>query len=290
MNSDPLIIKRKGEPANIAGLWYPYPAFLVCGGPSLKDHPLERLKERGVVSLGVNLAAAFAPVRAWCFGDPQGKFCHGLFLDPAIMTFAPLPKLGRKFVVKLKDGFQVARLRVDNCPNTYGYSRLTYFMPKDFFDTPHAHWGPGKHQPADVPPVGCLCTMLVGLRLLYYLGVRRIYLLGVDYKGRDGMCYGFPNRKRERNRRFKREGEMLRLLKPVFDERGLEVYNCNQWSACDLFPYVPFDVALENCKGDVGDEPLDTIDWYDKKLVVKQCEGRKAYKPRHFGREGCNAR
>jgi len=282
MTDDPLEVTRNGEPANIANLWAPCPAFLVCGGPSLNDHPLHRLRERGVVSLAVNQAAAWAPVKAWTFSDPGCKFHHSMFLDPAVMTFAPGPKLRHKISIKLDGRFRASTVRGRDCPNTYAYGRMTYFVPETFFETKYAHWGPGKHQPPDVEKVGCLCTMLIGIRLLHFLGVKRMYLLGVDFKGRDGMCYGFPERKRERNRRYKWEREMLELLVPVFERRGVELYNCNEMSSCDLFPYVPFDVALDDCKGDVGKEPLDTLDWYDKKLVWAEMEKSEPYTPKHF--------
>jgi hypothetical protein len=280
--NDPLIVERNGKPAGIEDLWKPNPAFLVCCGPSLKDHDLSRLQERGVVSLGVNHGAAAAPVNAWVFSDTQSKFHHGLYLDPAVMTFSPNAKLKRGFYIKTEEGFRRTGLRVRQCPNTFSYQRLTMFVAETFFDTPQAHWGPGKHQPSNTEKIGVLCTMLLGLRLLYYLGVRRIYLLGVDYRGRDGMCYPFPCKKKERNRRYKKEGAMLEALKPVFERKGLEVFNCNPYSACRLFDHVPFDYAVNDCKGSVPNDPLDTMDWYCMKQVNEEVKNHGESKPHHF--------
>lgn len=283
MTTDPLEITRNGKPIDLANLWAPHPAFLVCGGPSLNDYRLDRLRERGVVSLGVNQAAAWAPVKAWVFSDTQWKFHHALYLDPAVMTFAPVPKLGRHLHIKRDGQFQRTELTLSQCPNTYGFQRHTCFVPSTFFTTKHAHWGPGKHQPEGEPKDGCLCTMMIGLRLLHYLGVKRVYLLGVDFKGRNGRCYAFPEGKQERNRRYRWEGGMLERLKPELERHGIEVFNCNIDSACKLFPYQSFSKAVGDCKGSVPDDPLDTDGWYDMSAQQRQVKSLPTFQVTHYG-------
>jgi hypothetical protein len=288
---DPLLVTRADRtPTDLEGLWAPNPAFLVGAGPSLDDFPLDRLRERGVMSLAINNAAAKAPVRAWCFSDPQDKFHQAMFLDPSIMTFSPIPKLRRAIKAKTEDGFRFCSLRVRDCPNTFGFSRTTKFVPETFFTDRHAHWGPGKHQPPDKPKIpdsegkrwGKLVTALLGFRLLHYLGVRRIYLIGVDFKGRDGRLYGFPSRKKIRTRRFRHEGKMLEALLPEFEQRGIEVFNCNADSDCRLFPFASFEEAVADCKGSIPEEPLDTFDWYAKKTVRAECLRHPVFTPRHY--------
>jgi len=281
---DPLIITRNGKPIDLEGLWSPNPAFLVCGGPSLQDVDLSRLKDRGVASMGVNLSAAWAPVRAWCFSDSHFKFHHGLWFDPVVMTFAPVPKINNpKRLVHVKDsvGFHDS-ISTMFCPNTYGFHRKTRFVPREFFTTEYAHWGPRGDQPKGEEEQGCLCTMLIGLRLLVYLGVRRVYLLGVDYHGRDGRCYGFPNEKGERNGRYRHEAHMLKQLEPEFKDRGIELYNCSERSFCRLYPYVPFAEALLDCKGSVPEEPFDTTDWYRLDRHKIECKRNPKIVPRHY--------
>jgi len=269
--TDPLQVERNGEPANLAGLWAPCPAFLVGSGPSLPTYPLERLRERGVASLGINNAAAVAPCRAWCFSDPQSKFHHALYLDPAVMTFAPIPKLKKSIIIKTANGFHNTNLRVRDCPNTYGFARSTRFVPETFFDTTFAHWGSGKHQPPDVEGSGCLATLFLGIRLLYHLGVRRIYLLGIDHAGGRG--------------RWAKEDRCFERLLPVFEERGLGVTNCNLSSGCRVFPCRTFDEAVDDCKGSVPDEPLDVEGWYSKAVAKEQCKVNGVFVPKHFDQE-----
>jgi hypothetical protein len=281
--ADPLKVIRpfRGE-VDLEGLWAPSPAFLVCSGPSLQDHPLDRLRERGVVSLGINNAAAFAPIKAWAFSDPQYKFHHGLFLDPAVMTFAPVPKLKRRIYLKDDDGWHETGVRVRECPNTYGFDRSNQFVPEKFFSTTFAHWGPGSKQPTDRPISGPLCTMLLGIRLLHYLGVRRIYLLGVDFQSRDGLRYGFPDGTPGRNGRYVKEQRLLELLAPELVERGMELFNCAIDNRLGLFPYRPFHVAIEDCKGSVPPEPFDTHGWYGKKKTRDDAERLPKIVPRFF--------
>ena len=284
MSNDPLKIERNGRPIDLAGLWAPNPALLVCSGPSLARHDLNRLRERGVASLGVNNAAAFAPVKAWCFSDPQTKFHQGLFLDPSVLTFAPAPKLKRRFVAKTGRGFQVTSIRVRDCPNTCGFYRQSCFVPETFFDDWYAHWGRGKAQPEDADEniPGGLCTVFLGFRLLVYLGVRRVFLLGVDHRKReDGYAYGYPSRKKGR-KGFRKERRMWELLRPECERRGIEVFDCGGIN--DFFPSVTFDEAIWQCKGSVPEEPFDTIGWYEKARIEEECKRNETFEPLWYGR------
>jgi len=291
---DPLVIKRNKEPIDLEGLWSPSPGFLVGGGPSLQDFDINRLRERGIVSLGINQCAAMAPVKAWVFSDAHWKFHHALFLDPAIMSFVPTYKATRWAHAKTELGFQKIEMRIKECPNTLTYDRQTCFVPETFFTTPYAHWGPSKDQPKDRPFPnenekwsGFLCTMMIGLRILYYLGCRRIYLLGIDFQGKDGKCYGFPEEKLDKGRwerRYGKEERMLDSLNQEMENRGIEMFNCNPNSRCSLYSHVPFDLAIKDCKGSIPDEPLDTFGWYDKKENESQCQKNPELVPRHYER------
>lgn len=258
-------------PIDLAGMWFPSPGFLVCGGPSLKSLPIHRLRERGVISFAVNQVASYAPVDGWCFSDPQNKFHHGLHLDPKIMTFSPIPKLRKTINVKLPDGmFRCTNIKLRSCPNTYGFSRKTVFYPENFLTTDYAHWGRGGNMPDR--PFTCLCTMLLGFRMLHYLGCPRIYMLGVDLWMTNEEPYAFQQDKRARNKRYSKENTMLSELKPYFDADGFEVFNCNPNSKCDVFSYVPFEEAINDCKGGVPKEPFDTNQWYEKSIARDQIE------------------
>jgi hypothetical protein len=258
-------------PANIGGMWAPSSGFLVCGGPSVNKLPFHKLKERGIVSLAVNNVAGHVPVTSFCFSDPQSKFHHGVFLDPKIITFAPIAKLKKRIRAKLPDGtFRGMKTRVKHCPSTFGFDRKTTFDAKTFLTTEYAHWGRGGKQSEENKPFTCLCTMLLGIRLMHYMGCRRVYLLGVDFLRTEEAQYSFEQTAGLNNGRYRHENAMLAELKPYFDLEGFHLFNCNPESGCDVFPKVSFDDAFEDCKGAVPDEPFDMADWYNKGIAEEQ--------------------
>ena len=247
--------------ADLMGMWSS-PGFLVCGGPSINKLPFNKLSERGIVSLGINNSAGHIPVSAWVFSDPQEKFHHGLFLDPKIMTFAPIPKLNKNYRIKDDNGFRWSDNKIKDCPNTFGFDRKTYLYPENFLKTNYAMWGYGGKHIGD-KPFECLATMLLGIRLMCYLGCPRIYLLGVDFLRTEEAQYSFAQKASLSNNRYDHESIMLKSIRPFIEENGIKIYNCNPESKCDAFEYISFDNAFEDCKGIVR-EPFDLTGWYEK--------------------------
>ncbi len=285
---DPMVVfDRWGKQVDsLRDLWRGCAGFMVCGGPSLKALPLERLKERGIVSLGINNASGFAPVRAATWSDPTEKFHHGISLDPSIMKFVPQPRLTDAVAVKLPSGqFAWTDMQLCDCPNVWAYNRSCQWEPARFLDSDAATWGNNDEGVARNGRPKIIFTFFLGLRLLHYLGVRRIYLLGADFAMTDqeGGGYAF-NEARDggaakcNNDHYKKAAVMLAELKPILDRGGLEVFNCNRLSALEVFPHVPFDRALADCRGNVPAEPFDLNGWYAKTLGKSGKAGRKAAK------------
>jgi len=254
------------ERADLSNLWAPRPGFLVGGGPSLKQMDVSQLNLRGVCSLGVNNVAGAVPVRAHVFGDPQVKFHHGLFLDPAMMSFVPTAKLRKGIRAKLPDGtFRALDVHVFQCPNCWGFARSTRFDAATFLTTEYAHWGmSSKSVPDELKPHRRITTMLLGLRLLYYLGCPRVYMIGVDFVAPGGGAYAFPEVTNPGTRQFGKIDDMLAEIKPVLEAADFRVFNCNPTSRCETFDHVPFDLALNDCRGPVPMEPWDLAGWYSK--------------------------
>ena len=125
---------------DLANMWST-PGFLVCGGPSINKLPYQKLAERGIVSMGINNSAGHVPTTAWIFSDPQEKFHHGLYLDPKMITFAPIPKLTKRYRIKENGQFRWSEDQVKDCPNTFGYDRKTLLYPENFLKTDYAMWG-----------------------------------------------------------------------------------------------------------------------------------------------------
>ena len=261
-------------------LWRPNPAFLVCGGPSLKQLDLSKLKERGIMSLGVNNVAAYAPCRAFVCSDPPEKFHFGIWLDPAIMKLIPVPKLTKRVRAKLPDGtFRHTAFRCQDCPNVWGFSRSTVFDPATFLTADSASWGVSARDSEATGRPKVYWTMLLGVRLLHYLGARRIYMIGVDFSMGTGPGQGYAFSQHRwagavggNQNSYRVVSAMFSELRPYFDATGFEVYNCNPDSALKAFPHVPFAQAVEDCRGLVPHEPFNTEGYYEKPGNVQKQE------------------
>jgi hypothetical protein len=269
--SDPLeVLDRYGNPASCCDLWKNSAAFLVCGGPSVKDVPYHRLAERGIASLGINNVAGMVPVRAMTFCDPAKKFHHGVFLDPGVIKFVPRQKAKMSIRVKENGAFRQTTIKVAECPSVFLYRKGGQFAPETFLTSWEASWGVGKKWAEQTGRSRLLFTFFLGLRLLHYLGVRRIYLLGADFHMEPETAYAFDARHagaaRSNNNSYRIANGYCKELRPVFEAAGLEVYNCNAESGLEAWDHVPFGEALEDCRGGVPLEPFDLAHWYDKQI------------------------
>lgn len=282
-NNDPLIwTDRNKNPIGhvLRDLWRPNAGFLVGGGPSLRTIDLSFLRERGIVSLGINNVAGYAPVRAMTFSDPPEKFCHAIFFDPTIMKLVPVPKLTKRVRAKKPDGtFSFTSLRVMDCPNVWGYQRDSVWEANTFLTREHATWGRSRGSEID-PAHGkekILFTFFLGLRLLHYLGCRQIFLLGVDFQMAEsdgqGPGYAFAQARTTgaaagNNNHYRKAQSMCLELLPHFREHRFEVFQTNPHSKLTAFPHLPLTQAVQLARGLVPAEPFPESllsGWYEKK-------------------------
>jgi len=275
---DPLVIldRRKERTDALRGVLAGTSSFLVCGGPSAKQSPLEQLNGRGLFSLAVNNAAGMSQFRPQAFVccDPPLKFHHSIWTDPGIMKFVPSIKMrGTRGNLrrKLPDGtFENMQRKVSDCPNVWGYKRETWFTPDDcFFLQDSALWG---NLNAGVDRTGLektVCTMLIAIRLLRYLGSRRVYLVGTDFwmEKENGYCFDqerTADAVQTNNDQFGVVNKWLCSMAKggVFERFGLEIFNCCERSGLRAFEYAPFASAVADAKGCCGDT-LDLAGWYE---------------------------
>jgi len=262
--------------------------FLLCGGPSVNVMPLEQLSRRGVWTMAVNNAAGHPKVRPQAFlcSDPPLKFTHSVWLDPAVRKFVPTAKLGggrAKLKKKIDGEFSDLGRKTTDCPDVWGFRRESWFWPDDrFFTSKGAQWG--NHQ-SGVEKTGerkCVCTMLLAMRLLKYLGAKRVYMLGVDFRMSMDWGYSFGQGRtegacRSNNEHYEIVNEQLCRMQEggTFGRFGIEFYNCYDRSGLRAFDYVSFLDAVEDCKSVecgrrrksmvwIEDVP-DLAEWYEKK-------------------------
>lgn len=288
---DPLLTyDSQGQPASgLKNLWRGCAAFLVCGGPSINDLPYHKLAERGVLSLGVNNVCGMVPVKAMTFNDPAEKFHEGVLLDGGIMKLVPKARLKKTAATRRRKpggGFEWTGKKLPDYPNVWAYERRDWFTPESFLTDPAATFGNNKkgHEKTGRPRI--IFTMFLALRLLHFLGVRRVYLLGVDFhmdpaKGLAGN-YAFPDDRyadtadpdkaakevagviNGNNDHYRVASGMLTELRPYLEAAGFYVFNCNPWSRLQAFDHVPFEDALADCRNGVPEGPLELNGHYKK--------------------------
>ncbi len=289
------VTDREARPTTaMRGLLANRTAFLIGGGPSANSMRLGLLNDRGCWSLAVNNVAGhsrFQP-QAFVCSDPPSKFHNGIWMDPRIMKFIPSPKMIPKrgrLRYKRRDGMfeplhapDGTRLSASDSPNVWGFGRRAWLSPDDsFFLDTHASWGNHNVGTERTGQPKTVCTMLLGLRVLYYLGARRIFLVGVDFKMDPtlDLCenYSFGEERNEgacrsNNSQFAIVNKWLCELQEtgVFSRFGLEIYNCYDRSGLRAFPYVPFEAAVNEAKKEIPEEPFDLRGWYYKKPKEKK--------------------
>jgi hypothetical protein len=285
-----LTYDSQGQPANgLKNLWRGCAAFLVCGGPSINDLPYHKLAERGVLSLGVNNVCGMVPVKAMTFNDPAEKFHEGVLLDGGIMKLVPKARLKKTAATRRRKpggGFEWTGKKLPDYPNVWAYERRDWFTPESFLTEPAATFGNNKkgHEKTGRPRI--IFTMFLALRLLHFLGVRRVYLLGVDFhmdpaKGLAGN-YAFPDVRyadtqdpdkaakevagviNGNNDHYRVASGMLTELRPHLEAAGFYVFNCNPWSRLQAFDFVPFGDALADCRNGVPEGVLELNGHYRK--------------------------
>lgn len=260
-------------------------AFLVAGGPSSRKLDLRYLEQRGVFSLAVNQMAAHYNASAFVCSDPPSKFSDAIWMDPTTMKFVPMPKVHAKrgklrtkvsgqFSEKLVDGVAVTTA---DAPNVWGFARRSWFLPDHtFFTDNEAAWGNLDRGVRKHPQMEkTVCTLLLGLRLLYYLGARTIFLVGVDFhmdedKGSTDN-YAFKEKRDKgaiyaNNNLYRVTSGWLQTMVDdgVFEKFGLSVYNTNAESHLTCFPHTTYAEAIAYALKDYPQYPFDLEGWYEK--------------------------
>lgn len=280
MDIDPLLVTdRHKNRIDLSGMLANRPsAFLVCGGPSLNLVDSTQLNQRGLFTMAVNNAGAWKDFRPSSFvcSDPPEKFHSGIWLDPSVMKFVPIPKLKRgRGVLRIKDDageFTKASFSACHCPNVWGFSRRSWMdLDGTFFTEESAAWGNLNEGVLRNGLPKTVNTMLIGIRLLYYLGARQIFLVGTDFRMTEETQYAFDQGKgndgvASNNDQYFNVNEWLLVMqrKRVFEQYGLSIINTSMNSHLMAFPKIPFEEAMQIALEGFPKCPLDTAGWYEK--------------------------
>jgi hypothetical protein len=265
-----VLVTRGNRPISLEGHYGGQAAFLIASGPSLLRHDLARLNARGILTMAMNNAAAVFRPHLWVCLDAPGHFCDAIWRDPGITKFVPQGHLSSPLRVRNGRGRLVySRETPRAMPAVFGYVRNHEFVPQRWLAEASFNCGHGEGQRDCGGNSGSRSVMYVALRLLYYLGIRRVYLVGCDFRMADGQQnYAFAQHRTRasvasNNRLYATLNRRLLLLRPYFEAAGYQVFNCTPDSGLTVFPHLDFAAAVRQA-GAVVPGRMETAGMYAK--------------------------
>lgn len=259
-----------GESASLANLYRGRSAFLVCGGPSLRDMDLSHLGRRGILTMAVNNAAAVVRPHLWVSVDDPGNFHDRIWKDPGVLKFVPMGHAAKHLRVKRGERFDPSAYRVAQMPGVFFFRRASRFCAGTFLTEPRVCWGCGEGVEDGLGHTGKRSVMLAAVRLLHYLGVRSLYLVGADFRMVEGAGnYGFDQDRtassvRGNNATYAALDARFAALRPLLEADGMAVHNCTPGSGLTAFDRMDYGVAVQRAGAECAGV-LDTRGWYDER-------------------------
>lgn len=250
-----LVLATNGHKADVLqGMLKRRAVFLLCGGPSLANMPLELLQQRGILTAGVNQLAAttFRP-HMWFSVDPAAKFHETIWTDPAIMKFTTRERSNEHFKIGTSTtGRHMSEAALWEMPNMWFYRNSIDkdgFNPDAFLTRSTVVWGGMYRGEIEVEKRS---VMLAALRLLYWLGAGVVYLVGCDFHMRPERSYCFEGANKEpstcgvNNTSYGVLNHWFSALRPRFERAGFHVFNCTLGGGLHSFERVKFETAVEH--------------------------------------------
>ena len=266
----PMFFTQDHHPLQICDMYRGRSAFLICGGPSFSNIDRNVLASPGLLTMGVNNSPRTFRPNLWCSVDTPDHWIRSIWLDPGITKFVPICHAAKK--IFNSDRWTYMDQRVGDCPNVVYYKRNEHFRAKQFLWEDTMNWGNHKDYG------GGRSIMLVAIRILFLLGVRRVYLLGCDFMMNADSTYHFDQDRAKgaikgNNETYQKLNGWFTELRPLFEQEGFEVFNCNEQSGLRSFKFITFADAFAEAFGHMDNVDLDnerTRGLYDTKSEDKE--------------------
>lgn len=274
------LFDRRGIGVTLGGIYRGHSAFLVCGGPSLLQMDLGLLAQRGILTMAVNNATVIYRPLLWCCADDPGNFCDAIWYDPGILKFLPDEYLQLRFTVRNEqDELVYGERTVGDMPAVFGFKVNEEFVAERWLQEETFNWGNDCTITDANGEIGSRSILYIAIKLLYVLGVRRIYLVGCDFRMRDGaQNYAFeqdrsPGSVEGNNNSYRIMNIRFRNLLPYFAEAGLEIFNCTPNSGLTAFPTMAFADAIAEATAIIPTR-INTAGMYDR--IQRERDARAA--------------
>jgi len=247
------------EAADLRGMFAGESLFLVAPGPSLRDANLELLRQRGIVTLGLNTSYVTLRPTIWLGVDYPECYPLLVYQDPGVM------KISRASIAHIR---WRGRLLCDY-PNMHFLHLTRTSRPDDrpLFSEP-ARWYPK--------------SFILAVELAWWLGFTRVYTVGTGFRITSGRQYahGNPLSRRFVNTNKRVYAKALTILKgilPDLADRGVEIVNTTPRSRLDFVPQMALSdavfVALAGKQRDMyGDVLVHSMDVQRRKRPRKDAE------------------
>lgn len=229
------LLFRNKKPANLKDVYKNAGCFFIGSGPSLDNIDLNLLKERGILSFAVNNVGAYKDIRPnfWCSADTTSKFHSVIWDDPGIIKFV--------------------RNSPGEYPNLYTFQVNEDFNVKTFFEEPTVSFGNHTELIDEYKNKGGRSVMYCSLRIMHYLGVRRVYLLGCDFNMQEKRPYVFDQQKwsggcKTNNQAYEIMNERFFHLNKRAKELNYHIYNCTENSKLTAFEKKDYYEAIKREK------------------------------------------
>jgi hypothetical protein len=275
IQSPPILFTRDGHNIWMGDMYRGASCFLILSGPSFAkvDHSL--IRKPGILTMSVNNSSYTFRTNLWTCVDDPTHFIRSIWLDPLITKLIPFSHVEKP--IFNSDTWELMQTKVGDCPNTFFYRRNESFCPEKFLFEDTVNWG--NHGDEG----GGRSVMLAAIRLLFYIGVRKIFLLGCDFKMSKEYTYHFKQGRADGSvggnmKTFALLVQRFTALKPIFDTCGLQIFNCNPESGLRVFPMIDVKDAVEMALGemprDLAAERTDGL--YERTAKDKKKEKKDA--------------
>ena len=217
-------------------------AFLIASGPSFSKIDKSKLCLPGVLTMGINNSPASFRPNLWTCVDTPSSFLASVWLDPIIEKIVPISHIEKKLFDSEK--WKDINTKVGDCPNVIYYRRNEVVNTSQYCFEDTINWG--NHSKIH----GGRSVLLAAMRILFLLGIRNVYLLGVDFKMDKNNKYHFPQDRNNgsingNNSTYKSMNKWFKKINEYFKLFGHKVYNCNKNSMLTAFPFIDFDEAIK---------------------------------------------